>query len=158
MKIKAILFFLLLFGIIGYCREFFFVNLNNIMFEKYYNHTTLPIPNIMYVFTTLSYKTLYYSKYLYTLIWIAVFYALSYFALKKISGEKKLLKYLTISYLILLILAALIMAFGVLINKRLQDDEYSISRWLMGIAQSPIICFILLASNKLYTKSFTNKI
>ncbi len=158
MKIKATLFFLLLFGIIGYCREFFFVNLNNIMFEKYYNHTTLPIPNIMYVFTTLSYKTLYYSKYLYTLIWIAVFYALSYFALKKISGEKKLLKYLTISYLILLILAALIMAFGVLINKRLQDDEYSISRWLMGIAQSPIICFILLASNKLYKKSFTNKI
>jgi len=158
MKTKAILFFVLLFGIFGYCREFFFVNLNNIMFEKYYNHTTLPIPSSMYIFTTLSYKTLYYSKYLYTLIWIAVFYLLSYFAIKKISGEKKLLKYLTISYFILLILAAIIMAFGLIINQRLQDDEYSISRWLMGISQSPIICFILLASNKLYTKSFTKQI
>ena len=154
MKLKTILFFVILFGILGYCREFFFVNLNNIMFEKYYNHTTLPIPSIMSLFNSYSYKTLYYSKYFYTLISIIVFYLLSYVAIKKIGSEKKLLKYLTISYLILFILAALIMAFGLIINQRLQDDEYSISRWLMGITQSPIICFILLASHNLYKKSF----
>jgi len=154
LKIKQIIFFLVLFGIVGYCREFFFVNLNNIMFEKYYNHTTLPIPSIMKIFTTFSYKFLYYSKYIYTLIWVIIFYTFSFFALKKLSQKKILLKYLTISYSILLILAILIMAYGLLINQRLQDDEYAISRWLFGILQSPIICLILIASNKLYAKTF----
>lgn len=156
MKIKPILLFLALFGCLGYCREFFFVNLNNIMFEKYYQHTSLPIPKIMSIFNSLSYETLYYSKYFYTLIYITLFYALSFFAIKKISNEKKLLKFLTISYMILLILAALIMTYGLIINGRLQDDEYSISRWLLGITQSPIICFILIASEKLYKKSLDN--
>ncbi len=154
MKVKSILFFFLLFGIFGYCREFFFVNLNNIMFQKYYNHTTLPIPSSMQFFNSFSYKTLYYSKYVYTLIWVAIFYVVSYFAIKKISNQKVLLKYLRFCYLILLILSALIMAYGLIFNQRLQDDEYAISRWLLGIAQSPIICLILIASNKLYTKSF----
>ncbi len=154
MKIKWLLFFLLVFGCFGYWREFFFVNLNNIMFQKYYNHTTLPIPNCMYIFTTFSYKTLYYSKYIYTLLWVLVFYALSYLAIIKICAQKKLLKYLTISYLVLVTLAAVIMAYGLLINQRLQDDEYAFSRWLLGLVQSPIICLILIASYKLYNKSF----
>ena len=51
-------------------------------------------------------------------------------------------------------LAGLSMIYGYFINGRLQDDEYTVSRWLMGIAQSPIICLILIASEKLYNKSF----
>jgi hypothetical protein len=154
MKVKPVLLFLLLFGCLGYCREYFFVHLNSIMFEKYYHHTPLPIPKIMHFFTTFTYETLYYSKYAYTLIFILLFFALSYLAIKKIGNEKKLLKFLTISYLILLFLAGIIMAYGLIVNGRLQDDEYSISRWLLGITQSPIICFILIASEKLYKKSF----
>jgi hypothetical protein len=50
-------------------------------------------------------------------------------------------------------LAALSMIYGYFVNGRLQDDEYTLSRWLMGIAQSPIICLILLASEKLYQKT-----
>lgn len=153
MEVKKIVFFLLLFGIFGYCREYFFVNLNIIMFEKYYHHAPVPVPKIMSFFSLFSYKTLYYSKYIYTIIWIVVFYSLSYWAIKQISGEKQLLKFLTISYVILVILSALIMAYGLLINNRLQDSEYSISRWLLGITQSPIICLILIASNSLYKKS-----
>jgi hypothetical protein len=123
------------------------------MFEKYYHHAPVPVPEIMSFFSSFSYKTLYYSKYIYTIIWIVVFYSLSYWAIKQISGEKQLLKFLTISYVILVLLSALIMAYGLLINNRLQDSEYSISRWLLGITQSPIICLILIASNSLYKKS-----
>ncbi|MDX2171888.1 MAG: hypothetical protein SFY56_02135 [Bacteroidota bacterium] len=154
MRVKLVLLFLVLFGGLGYCREFFFVHLNSIMFEKYYHHTPLPIPKIMLFFTSFTYETLYYSKYVFTLIFILFFFALSYLAIKKLGNEKKLLNFLVISYLILLLLAALIMAYGLIVNGRLQDDEYSISRWLLGITQSPIICFILIASQKLYKKSF----
>ncbi len=149
---KLILFFLLFLSL-GYFREFFFVNLNNIMFQKYYHHTDLPIPSVMLVFDSFSYKTLYYSKYIYTVVWIAIFFCASYLAIKNLCKQKILLKFLTYSYLILLSLAAISMLYGYFINERLQDDEYTISRWLLGIAQSPIICLILIASEKLYPKS-----
>ncbi|MBA2611526.1 MAG: hypothetical protein H0U95_06120 [Bacteroidetes bacterium] len=152
MKIKKILFFLLLFGCIGYFREFFFVNLNNIMFQKYYNHTDLPIPSVMSVFNSFSYQTLYYSKYFLSLLWIVLFFFANYMALKHLTEKKILLKILTYSYLLLLSLAAVAMIYGYFINGHLQDDEYTVSRWLLGIAQSPIICLILIASEKLNTK------
>ena len=153
MKIKKILFFLLVFGCIGYFREFFFVNLNNIMFQKYYNHTDLPIPDIMKPFNSFSYKTLYYSKYIFSFLWIVLFFVSNYLAIKYLSDEKKLLKFLTYSYILLLTLAAIAMIYGYFVMGRLQDDEYTVSRWLLGIAQSPIICLILIASEKLYPKS-----
>ena len=153
MKITKLIFFLVLFGCLGYFREFFFVNLNNIMFQKYYNHTDLPIPSVMQVFNSFSYKTLYYSKYIYSIIWIIIFFFANYLALKNLSEQKILLKFLAYSYVILLSLAAIAMLYGYFINGRLQDDEYTVSRWLLGIAQSPIICLILIASEKLYPKS-----
>jgi hypothetical protein len=154
MKVKWLLIILFLFWLTGYVREFFFVNLNSIMYEKYYGHTSLPVPTSMQLFTHFSYKTLYFSKYIYTLVWVIVFYLLGSFSIRKLSGEKKLIAFLTYSYLILLLLAGTSMVYGYFVKERLQDDEYTLSRWLLGIAQSPIICLILLASEKLYNKSF----
>lgn len=154
MKVRYIILFLLLFGFLGYCREFFFVNLNNIMYRKYYGHTDIPVPSVMGLFDTFSYQTLYYSKYIYTLIWTLLFFCLNYLALKNLGSGKNLVRFLIYSYILLLFLAAVSMTYGYFINGRLQDDEYTLSRWLMGIAQSPLICLILLASEKLYNKSF----
>lgn len=152
MKIIKFLIFISLFGYLGYFREYFFVNLNNIMYQKYYGHTDLPISSLLSFFKLFSYNTLYFSKYFLTLFWIGLFYALNFFCLKKMSEQKILLKILTYSYILLLILAAVSMMYGYFINKRFQDDEYTISRWLLGIAQSPIICLILMASEKLNIK------
>jgi len=155
MKTKWIFFLLFLFWALGYVREFFFVHLNNIMYEKYYGHTSLPIPTIMNFFNKFSYETLYFSKYFFTVFWVLLFFVMNYLAIKKLSTEKKLPAFLIYSYLVLLFLAAISMLYGYFVKQRLQDDEYTLSRWLFGIAQSPIICLILLASEKLYLK--TNK-
>lgn len=152
MKIIKILIFIFLFGCLGYFREYFFVNLNNIMYQKYYGHTDLPMSSLLSFFKLFSYNTLYFSKYFLTLLWIGLFYVVNLFCLKKMSEQKILLKILTYTYILLLILAAVSMMYGYFINKRFQDDEYTISRWLLGIAQSPIICLILMASEKLNTK------
>lgn len=150
-KIRQILLFLFAFAVLGYVREFFFVHLNIIMYAKYYhNQPVRPLPAIMTPFNAFSYDFLYYSKYFFTTLFVALFYSLNYLALKTLTYTDKLLKVLLYSYLVLFGLAALSMLFGYLINGRLQDDEYTLSRWLMGIAQSPIICLILLASEKLY--------
>ena len=154
-KIRWLIVALLLFVTLGYFREFFFVHLNIIMFEKYYNSVS-PVqpPAIMNVFRGFSYDTLYYSKYIYTLLWTLVFFGANFFALKKLTDTPYFIKLLFYAYLLMLSLAFISMVYGYFVNGRLQDDEYTLSRWLLGIAQSPIICLILVASEKLYNKSF----
>jgi hypothetical protein len=153
MKVKWLLLFLILFWIMGYFREYFFVNLNNIMYIKYYGHSSLPVPHVMAVFNSQSYTTLYYSKYIYTIVWFFLFFLTNYFATKILASEKNLTKFVIYIYLVLLCIAAMSMLYGYFIKSRLQDDEYTLSRWLLGVAQSPIICLILLASEKLYYKT-----
>ncbi|MBA3664539.1 MAG: hypothetical protein H0W61_10070 [Bacteroidetes bacterium] len=159
MKIKGILLFLVLFGVTGYFRERFFEHMNIILASVYRGTNEYAIigktaPAIMSPFLNWSYPALYYSKYPFTFLWVLVFYALSYFAIRKLAPVKNILKILTISYLLLLILAGISMGIGYLVNGTLKNDEYTFSRWLLGIAQSPIICLILLAAVNLYNKSF----
>lgn len=155
MKLRWFIFFFLLFAILGYIREFFFVHLNIIMYEKYYHSVSpVPVPGTMNVFRHLSYDTLYYSKYFYTAIWAFLFFITGFFAVKKLGTHSQLIRIYIWTYVVISALAALSMLYGYFVNHRLQDDEYTLSRWLLGIAQSPIICLILVASEKLYNKSF----
>jgi hypothetical protein len=145
--------FFMLFAVIGYIREKFFVSLNHLMFIKYYNRNTeLPPDHFILVFKNIPYSTLYYLKYPFTFFFVFLFAILSSLSVKFIVQEKKLVRWVIYSYLILLTLAGLSMLFGLLINNRLQNDEYTLSRWLLGIAQSPIITIVFLASNKLITQ------
>lgn len=100
---------------------------------------------------------LYYSKYIFTALSLFIFFWMNYFTVRRLSQEKKLRSYVVYSYILLLFLAAASMVWGYFVKGRLQDDEYTFSRWLMGIGQSPIICLILLASEKLYSKSIQQK-
>ena len=153
-ELGLLLLFLLIFGILGYFREFLFVNLNVIMYMKYYaSSPALQVPDIMHFFTRYSYTQLYYGKYVFTLLWTAIFFAANYLALKKLTHERIFLRILLYAYAIMLLFSAVSMMYGYLVKERLASDEYTLSRWLMGIAQSPIICLILLASEKLYKTS-----
>ncbi len=157
MKTKYVAFFFL-FGVVGYLRERFFEHTNMIMYGKYWHKDEYAIahikmPAIMTPLNNLSYSTLYYSKYLFTAISVAIFLAISYLALKKLTQNKNILKFLVWSYLLLLILAGISMIIGYLMSGTLKNDEYTLSRSLLGVAQSPIICLILLAAEKLYSKT-----
>jgi hypothetical protein len=44
------------------------------------------------------------------------------------------------------------MTYNYLINNQFNGDEYTFSRWLMGIAQSPLVAFYIIASSTLYNK------
>lgn len=155
MKFRWVYFivFFMLFAVLGYVREKFFVSLNHLMYIKYYNRNTeLPLDPFILIFKNIPYATLYYLKYPFTLLSVFLFGLLSTLSIKFIIQEKKLVRWVIYSYLILLTLAGLSMLFGLLINNRLQDDEYTLSRWLLGIAQSPIITIVFLASYKLITQ------
>jgi hypothetical protein len=57
----------------------------------------------------------------------------------------------------LLALSSFSMMYNYFINQQLDGDEYTFSRWLMGIAQSPLVAFFTIASSTLYNKFQTEK-
>lgn len=153
LKWRYVFVFFILFAVFGYYREKFFVALNHLMFIKYYGHANdAPLDPFIHLFDNFEYSTLYYLKYPFTLLSIVVFACISVFSIKYILDDKKLWHWVIYSYLILLTLAGLSMLFGYIVNQRLQDDEYTLSRWLVGIAQSPIITLVILASHQLITQ------
>jgi hypothetical protein len=156
-KILWILGFVLLFAVLGYFREFFFVNLNVIMFMKFYeNSPAMPVPAVMKAFEHFTYAQLYYGKYLFTLLWTGAFFAANYFTILRFTGNRFFIRLLFYSYAVLLLISFLSMVYAYFVKEQLASDEYTLSRWLMGVAQSPIICLILLASEKLYKTTTVN--
>lgn len=150
---KYLILFFILFAVLGYYREKFFVALNHLMFIKFYGHgNDAPLDPFIHFFDQYEYSTLYYMKYPATILSIALFGTLSFFSVRLILGTKKLWRWVVYSYLILLTLAGVSMAFGYLVNGRLADDEYTLSRWLVGIIQSPIITIIIIAAHQLLTQ------
>jgi hypothetical protein len=145
---------LLAFAIVGYFREFFFTQLNVILFHVYYKSDYVrPISPIMAPFDKLDYSTLYWLKYLFTALFAGLFLLVNYLSLKFMSARPALIKTLLYTYAVIIIIAGLSMLYGYAVHSALDQEEYTLSRWLMGIAQSPIICLILLASEKLSPKT-----
>ena len=151
LKNKYLLFFIfcLLFGALGLFREYFFGYYNNALYFMYNGETTVPVDGFFKIFLSLSYKTAYYLKYVFTVTFFILFFTLSYFCLKLLLGDKKILKWFTYSYLVLLLLSMVLMLWAYFVSVNLESDEYSVSRWLMGIAQSPLPVLIFLATSKL---------
>lgn len=150
------LLYLLLFALAGFVREYFFVHYNILLYYVYYpNMEPTHLSAFMKSFADVPYATLYYFKYPFTLLWTLLFFLLTHYAIKHLAGKAFLLRVNKITYLLVLFLAGLSMLYGWVVNQRLDQDEYTLSRWLMGIAQSPIICLILLASEKLIHKQST---
>ena len=84
-----ILFFVAAFGLLGYYREYFFGNYNNVMYFMYNGDTTVPVRADFNMFLSLSYKTVYYLKYVFTIAFFAAFFTLSYLSIKVFTGDKK---------------------------------------------------------------------
>lgn len=145
------------FAILGFSREFFFVNVNKQLYKLYYHDSDVVIPNSMSFITHFDYSTLYYLKFPFTIIYFLAFFLTSYFATKLICIDKKNAKWIIYIYTILLVLSGISMTYNYLINNQLNGDEYTFSRWLMGIAQSPLVAFFIIASSKLYKKFQTEQ-
>lgn len=151
------IFFITIFALLGFSREFLFVNTNNQLFKLYYHNEDIKIPESLEFITHFQYSTLYYVKYLFTIIYFLAYLLTSYFAVKHICLNKKNTQWVIYIYAILLVLSGISMTYNYLINNQLNGDEYTFSRWLMGIGQSPLVAFFMIASSKLYNKFQTEQ-
>ncbi len=144
--------FILVFAFLGFTREFLFVNINNQLYKLYYGHSNLPLPGSLHFIANLSYSTLYYSKFTLTVLFYTAYFFVSFWTVRQITANKKFTLYIIYIYALLLILAGLTMVYNYTVNKQLDGDEYIFSRWLLGIAQSPLVAFFIIASAALYKK------
>jgi hypothetical protein len=149
--------FISLFAVLGFSREFLFVNINNQLYKLYYGHSSLPLPDSLSFIANIDYSTLYYSKFALTLVFYLAYMGTTLLALKLAVNDKKITRWAIYIYLLLLILAALSMLYNYLANNRIDGEEYTFSRWLLGIAQSPLVAFFMIASATLYKKFQTDK-
>lgn len=146
-----------IFAILGFSREFVFVNINGRLYSLYYNHNDYQLPNSLSFFNQFDYNTLYYIKYPLTVLYFLAYFFTSYFTIKQLCSNKKITSWIIYIYALLLALASISMAYNYFIEKQLDGDEYTFSRWLMGIAQSPLVALFILASSKLYNKFQTEQ-
>jgi hypothetical protein len=149
--------FLSIFAILGFSREFFFVNINSQLYSLYYNHTKYHLPTSLQFLAGLDYATLYFLKFPFTLLCVLAYFITSYFAVKCINHNKKNTIWVVYIYALLLVLSGMAMAYNYFFKHQLSGDEYTFSRWLMGIAQSPLVAFFIIASGKLYHKFQTDQ-
>ncbi len=153
-----LLFFLLTFAVLGFTRDFLFVNINNHLYNLFYQRQTHSLPNSLLFLTSYTYKTIYFGKYFLTLFYFTGYFLVTYFSVKLICGNKKFNRFVFYIYGVLFFIAILFMAYNYIFNHKFDGDEYTVSRWVMGIAQSPLVAFFMIASYKLYLKFNADKI
>lgn len=118
----------------------------------YQREGELPVPWVMRWALGFSYEHLYYSKYLFTLLCTLLYYLLSLWSLRVLGLAAYTRKVLGGAYLAFMLLSALSMLYAWFIKGKLNEEEYTLSRWLMGVLQSPLLFLILWASSGLYKK------
>lgn len=151
-KLTTYFLFFFLFALLGFTREFLFVNINDRLYSLYYGHHDSLLPNSLEFLRNYNYSTIYYGKYILTFVYYLAYLGATYWAIKKLCNDTKPAKQSIYLYVFIFTVSFLVMLYNYFVNHQLDGEEYTFSRWLMGIAQSPLVAFFMIASNTLYQK------
>jgi len=146
------IFFFVLFAILGFSREFLFVNINQYLYSLYYHFPNPYLPQSLEFIRSIDYVTLYYSKFALTIIYFFAYFFTTYYTIKTFTRQAYFLKTTIYLFVFILIISSLLTLYNYYINQNLGGQVYTLSRWFMGIAQSPLIAFFIIAASKLSFK------
>jgi len=102
-----------------------------------------PMPAHLRFFEQLEYTTVINLKWFFTLSFAFLFYIISTITIKHLFNNKQYTKITLYAFLGLITVSAVFMGIGFIINS-LSERMYEFARFLMGIAQSPLILMILI--------------
>lgn len=142
-----IVFFILCYFAAGYLRDFVFVNINNQLYalvHKGYKEGGEVSKHFLFA-TALSYKQLYFAKWILTITFSALYWFIGTGLIQMLLEKQAYKKIFSIIYLNLVIIASLFTTAGYIISDN--TWTYNISRFLMGIAQSPLVIMILIPAS-----------
>jgi len=152
-KIKIILFVILLMTL-GFFRENLFVNINDVLYNKLYNKNN---PMIWYLcfLQNASYKAVYTAKWFITPFFAFIYWFIQKQLLITVFNEKKIIRWLSVLYLSLFLLAGIFFVAGWALGDI--NKGYTFSRLFMGLLESPVACMILIPTMYLYKQTNINQ-
>ena len=134
----AILFFCII--CIGFIRDFFFKNINYRLGYLWKNNQTYYTETSEYLLKNLSYYELYYGKYILT-VFISIFYMFFCMMLFSVHFKKNNHYLIFTIYISIISTCCLIYLLGYITGNT--HAFYSLSRYIMGFVQSPVLIAIL---------------
>ena len=130
--------------ILGYLKDFIFININTHLFYVKRNLEDLRSHTFFNFLNNFSFKTVYYLKYFLTAFFLSTYYFVSVLVLR-ILNKINLVKYLKIIYLVVIFISAAFFLGGFFLNQ--PETGYSVSRVFIGPLESPLpLIFLLLAA------------
>ena len=149
-KFKIALFVTLLLSL-GFFREYLFLSINGVLYNKYFNPSGYDIHVIKPMFRFLnnfSYQTLYTAKWFITPLFVLLFWFVQKNFLWFLFNEKKSIYWLSVLYLSLFLFAGISLGTGWIVGHL--NEGYRFSRILMGLIESPTPCMILIPLTYFY--------
>jgi hypothetical protein len=148
-RIQGVLIVLLLLGysILGFFREFLFVNINEQMRVSYYHAQDSVLAPSMQFLEGFSYSNLYYAKFPLTLVFAAIFCLLSCLVIYLMFRERRLVKFTVAAFAFVFILGWLFFLLGYFSGNGVFG--YTIARFLAGMTESPALLVVLMAAFRL---------
>jgi hypothetical protein len=132
---------------LGYFRDVFLTRYNNFLY--YYFHHALrqeDLDNFGFL-KSYTYMQLYYAKFFIVAAFSLIYFCISYFTIVFIFKEKNAGKLCFVFYLLILFIAAIFYAIGILAGGN--EKVYLIARTLLSLLQSPLILMLLIPAIKL---------
>jgi hypothetical protein len=152
-KIVFILFILITIAL-GFFRDSLFVNINYQIGFLYYKQDINYVTSNFSFLKSLSFNQLYYGKWLLTIAFTLLYYILTMATIYFSFGNKNILRWATISYLILIIVSAMAYSIGQITSY--PQTGYKFARIFMGLLQSPIVLMLLFPLFQLSSKNNPN--
>ena len=137
----------------GFYRDFVFKSINALI-QSHELNVGFSMPPSLSFFQNIEYTTLIKIKWLLTILFSILYLAISIFCIKILFENKKFIRITIIVYIALTAISAIFMTLGYFIPG-ISHNMYSFSRYLMGMAQSPIILMILIPAFKISEKDST---
>jgi len=142
--------------LLGWLRDYFFLNMNDQLYKLYFAGYEFRLPPPLRWMERFSYMHLYYLKYILTIIFSVLYFLLTWFGLRVFFPERKrLLKEMVVVFLSLGLIAGLplvISQFGGSFRA-----VYGFSRMVIGIIHSPLIFMLAFPAMFLQEKEQKNK-
>jgi len=134
--------FTLLYVATGFFREFVFVNVNEQIRVTYYKVGDSQLAPSMRFLEGTDYGTLYYSKWILTLVFTLIFAGLAALIVKLLFAEKKFVRLTLLVYAGVFALGILFFGLGLLLGQ--QEKLYTIARFLAGLVETPAMLIVLI--------------
>ena len=148
---KYILLFIIIASLlfVGFYRDFVFKNINALL-QAWDNDMDYAMPHSLDFLRNYEYNTLVNIKWVLTIVFAIIYLIISIFSIKLLFNDKKYIRLTIATYTGILLLSSFIIGIGFVFHH--SEKMYSLARYLMGMAQSPIILMILIPAFKLNEK------